>query len=255
MSKLVLAFTCTHSEPETSNERFDWLGKFIYDIKPDAVWDLGDGAEMGSLSSFDNAKPGIIMSRNYEADIDSYGDSRERIWHKFSKQKRKRPARFGLQGNHEYRIEKAVEANPRLHGKDIGINPDHLEPSRWFDEYHSYVNGAPAIATWEGVNFAHYVSNGNFGSALSGEHHAYNLLKKMMRSTVVGHSHKLNVYFRPEAKAIGAVIGCYKGGATSWAGQANSEWWKGVMLMHNLKDGWYDPQFISQEQLRKEYGN
>jgi len=46
MSKTHLVWSCAHAKPETGNERFDWLGKFIYDLKPDMVIDLGDGADM-----------------------------------------------------------------------------------------------------------------------------------------------------------------------------------------------------------------
>lgn len=252
-SRLGVAYTCCHSDPEYSNERFTWLGNFIYDLKPDFVIDLGDIAEMASLSGFDNAKPEVIVSKNYERDIATNGDAQERLRHKFIRNKKRKPYWVGMQGNHEYRINKALIANPRIYGDDYGLSPKHLEPDHWYDEYHPYQNGAPAVAQFEGINLAHYIASGNYGTAMSGEHHAYNLLKKMMRSTIVGHSHKLNVYWRPDAKAIGAVIGCYKGGETSWAGQANNEWWKGVMVMHNTEDGWFDPQFVSQESLKRDY--
>ena len=33
---------CAHASPETKNDRFDWLGGLIYDIKPYYCVDLGD---------------------------------------------------------------------------------------------------------------------------------------------------------------------------------------------------------------------
>lgn len=254
MNKTVVVMTCAHAEPEVSNERFSWLGQFLYDIKPDYVVDLGDGADMRSLNSYDTTKPQAIVTQSYEADVDTYNDAMERIRHPFRKHKVKRPRFYGFEGNHETRIKKAVSLDPRLEGDRYGISFKHLNTDRWFDEYHEYKNGAPAIANYDGVDYAHFIGSGNYGTAMSGEHHAYNLLKKRMRSTTVGHSHKRNIYFRDDARAIGLVAGCFKGADESWAGQANQEWARGVWVKRNLENGFYEPQWVSLEALEKEYG-
>ena len=552
MGKTVVVLTCAHAEPEVSNERFTWLGEFLYDIKPDYVVDLGDGADMRSLNSFDTTKPQAIVSQNYGADIDAYNDAMERMRHPFRKHHRKRPRFYGFEGNHECfqghtdiyvrdrgwvpasgittndyvmtmsgwekvekvhrhwyegsmisfgrreftvtpnhrvyyyttqdkllvkkakdcpeefdvpmateghteglnltddqirfcamaltdsyhtgkkvilyqsgdnaqffrdvldnlnikykekrrdrapkeicgkvlkntqlayefsmdrppwspdqnkripdkffaldevqaqifldtlifcdgssfkdrqstvfygkkeicdgvqafcnfhnnraslteyrpghwrvninprskfrvkkkvtgpikdwvycitvpsgnflarqngfsvftgnsRIKKAIVHDPRLEGDRYGISFSHLNTDRWFDEYWPYENSAPAIHNYDGVDYAHYISSGNYGTAMSGEHHAYNLLKKRLRSTTVGHSHLRSIYFRDDAKAIGLVAGCFKGADESWAGQANRSWWSGVVVKRNLEDGYYEPQFISLKQLEEEY--
>ena len=64
MTKDILVFSCAHTAPEVSNERFDWLGHYIADVKPDMVIDLGDGADMCSLNSFDSTPQAIVM-QNY----------------------------------------------------------------------------------------------------------------------------------------------------------------------------------------------
>ena len=40
--KTAVVYTCAHASPEVSNERFDWLGAFLYDLRPDYVVDLGE---------------------------------------------------------------------------------------------------------------------------------------------------------------------------------------------------------------------
>ena len=161
MTKTIVAFTCSHSEPEVSNERFTILGQFLYDLKPDYVVDLGDGADMRSLNTFDTSKPGNIVSQNYEADINWYNDAQERIRWPFKKHKVKRPRFYGFEGNHEHRIKKAIEHDPRREGDRYGISFKHLETDRWFDEYHEYQDGGPAIHNYDGVDYAHFVSSGN----------------------------------------------------------------------------------------------
>lgn len=257
MSKTVILYTCAHAEPDKSNERFNWLGSLVYDIKPDYVVDLGDGADMRSLNSFDSSRPAAIVSQNYGEDIDSYNDAQERIRWPFKKHRKKRPAFYGFEGNHETRIKKAISYDPRLEdisGRGRGISFKHLNTDHWFDEYWEYEHGAPAIHRYDGIDYAHFISSGNLGRAISGDYHAANLLKKRMNSTSVGHSHKLNIAWRPEANAIGLVAGCFKGGPEDWAGQANKEWATGVVIKRNVDDGYYDFEWVSIDKLRKEYG-
>lgn len=255
-SKTAVVFSCAHSDPKVSNERFTWLGKFLYDIKPDYVIDLGDGADMRSLNSFDTRKPGAIVSQSYEADINCYNDAQERLRWEFVKNKRKRPAFYGFEGNHENRIKTATSFDPRLEGKKYGISFSHLNTNRWFDEYHEYHNGAPKIHNYDGVDYAHFITAGNFGRPMAGMHHAYALIQNRYRSAVVGHTHKRDVYFKdgvgPKG-AIGMVVGCYKGADESWAGQANEDWWKGVVVLRDISDGFFDPQFVSLSVLRRTY--
>ena len=256
--KTAVVFSCSHSDPQTSNERFSWLGKFLYDIKPDYVIDLGDGADLRSLNSYDTRKPEAIVSQSYEADIDVYNDSQERLRHYFRLHKRKKPKWYGFEGNHEHRITTAIEHDPRLEGIKYGISFNHLNTEKWFDEYHKYECNAPKIHNYDGVDYAHYIGAGNFGRAISGTHHAYGLIQNRYRSCTVGHSHKRDVYFKDgvgKRGAIGLVAGCYKGAKESWAGQANMDWWKGVIVKRQIEDGYYEPEFVSINTLKKEYSS
>lgn len=250
----ILVFSCAHADPEANNERFDTLGNYIFDTKPDIVIDLGDGADMRSLNSYDTNYPKVIVSQSYEQDVDVYNDSQERLRSRFKRAKKKRPFWVGMEGNHEHRIKKAVAKEPRLEGSRYGISFSHLQTDKWFDEYHEYQHSAPAIATYCGVDFAHYFGSGNSGSATSGIHHAYTVINNRHRSSVCGHSHKRDLYFKDAPGSIGLVVGCFKGKAEGWAGQANNDWWNGVVLMRDVDNGRFEPQFISLKMLEREYG-
>jgi len=257
-NKTAVVFSCAHSDPLASNKRFDWLGKFLYDLKPDMVFDLGDGADMRSLNSYDTRNPQALVTQSYEEDISTYNDSQERLRHHFKKNKRKKPTWIGFEGNHENRIKKALAVDPRLKGSKYGVSFEHLQTDQWFDEYHEYENSAPAIRDYDGVSYAHFFSSGNYGTATSGRHHAYSLLSNRSFSSTCGHSHKRNMYFKDDAHPtpiIGAVVGCYKGKDEAWAGQANKDWWKGVLIKREIDGtGCYEPQWVSQETLKREYG-
>lgn len=255
--KTAIVYTCAHADPGVGNERFTWLGNLIEDIKPDYVVDLGDGADMRSLNTYDTRYPQAIVSQSYQADIDSYNEAQSRIWDRYRISKRKRPWRIGFEGNHENRIKKAIAHDPRIEGDRYGISFSHLQTDHWFDEYYEYANSAPALAAYDGVLYAHYISSGNFGSAMSTKHHGYSLVEKLAHSVTVGHSHKFHYYRKADARPKplnGLVAGCFKGKEEQWAGQANAEWTKGVVIKRHIEDGDYDLQWVSMRALQKEYG-
>lgn len=257
MTKTAIVWSCSHADPSATNERFDWLGSLIYDIKPDYVVDLGDGADMRSLNTYDTRYPQAIVNQSYEADIESYNESQDRLRHKFRHMKRKKPFWVGFEGNHENRIKKAIAHDPRLEGQKYGVSFGHLQTDHWFDDYHEYENSAPAIADYDGVSYAHYFSSGNYGTATSGTHHAYTILQNRNHSSTCGHSHKRSLYYKDGAhphSIIGNVVGCFKGKDEGWAGQANREWARGVVIKREIQNGYYDYQWVSMEALRKVYG-
>ena len=253
MGKDILVYSCAHAEPNTPNDRFDWLGSYIHDVKPDMVIDLGDGADMCSLNSYDTRRPQALVTQNYEKDIQCYVDSQERLRHKTKKLKKKLPTWVGFEGNHEHRIKKAIDLDPRLSGETYGISQSHLQTKEFFNEYHWYENSAPSIARYNGIDFSHFFSSGNYGTAMSGVHHAYSLITHRHNSAVCGHSHKRDVYFKDAPGSIGMVVGCLKGHEESWAGQANKDWWHGVVLMKDVDNGRYEPDFVSLKELEKAY--
>ena len=256
MSRTTVVYSCAHADPQANNDRFSWLGNFLYDLKPDMVVDLGDGADMRSLNSYDTRYPKAIVSQSYEADIESYNDSQERLRWKFRHHKKKRPFWVGFEGNHENRIKKAIANDPRLEGQKYGVSFSHLQTEDWFDDYHEYENSGPALSSYDGVLYSHFISGGNYGTALSGLHHAYSLLSKVGCSVSVGHSHKYSYYYQGSTfpnPIIGHVVGCFKGKEESWAGQANNEWRHGVVVKRNLENGVYDHEWVSMRTLKELY--
>lgn len=257
MSKTYVVLTCAHASPDVTNDRFDWLGAFLYDLKPDVYVDLGDFDDLSSLNSYDTRYPKAIVAQSYEKDIEHGQDARERIWHKFRHSKKKLPYRIGIEGNHEHRIKKALSLDPRLEGSKYGISFSHLQTRVHYDEYHEYHNSAPARVISDGICFSHFIGAGNYGNALSGKRHAYSLVEHMACSVTVGHSHKFDYFVKPNAlpnPAHGLVAGCFKGKEEAWAGHSNFEWRKGLVVKREVSNGDYDLSWISMKALQKEYG-
>lgn len=252
-----VVFSCYHATPDHDNKRAEVVGNFIYDIKPDIVIDLGDGADMRSLSSYDDRYPKQVVTNNYEKDIESYNDAMDKMRHKFRFHRKKKPFWVGFCGNHENRIKQAIAYDPRLEGENYGLSFKHLNTDKWFDEYHEYRNSAPAICDYYGVSYSHYFTNANSPNAISGIHHARRLTEIRRNSSTCGHSHRRGLWFNDDVHPvpiIGAVVGCLKSKEEDWAGQSQINWAKGLLVKHNCqKDGTYDPEWVSLDRLFKIY--
>jgi hypothetical protein len=221
------------------------------------VFDLGDGADMRSLNSYDERYPKALATQSYERDIESYNNAQELIRQPFKQNHKKQPYWVGFEGNHEHRIKRYLALNPRSEGEKYGVSFSHLQTDYWFDDYHEYENDGPAIATYDGVAYAHYFTTGNSATATSGIHHAYTLVQNLSCSATCGHSHKRDLSFKDGALPngnIGLVVGCYKGSEEHWAGQANKGWWNGVVIKRELENGMYEPEFVSLRQILRLYG-
>lgn len=253
MSRTHLIIPDSHAHPDFHNKRAEWLGGLIADIKPDVVINIGDVADMPSLSSYDKGTKGFI-GRNYKADITSAVDFEDRLWTVVRRQKKRLPLRIKLHGNHEQRIGRAINASPELEG---AISYDDLQEKHYYDEIVPYNGNTPGVIEVDGVHYAHFFVSGVMGRPISGEHPAYSLLTKEFVSCTQGHTHTMDLAQRTTVggkKIYGCVCGVYQDYDSGWAGEVNKLWWRGVVVKRNVENGTYDPEFISLDRIKKEYG-
>lgn len=242
-----------HAHPDHHNERATWLSKLIMDIKPDVVVNIGDSADMPSLSSYDKGKRSF-HGRTYAADIASHLDFQERLFGPIKRTKKRLPKRVVFIGNHDQRIEKALDLSPELEGT---ISTGDLCLSDWYSEVVPYVAGAPGVATLDGISYAHFHSSGVMGRAVGGQHPATSLITTKLTSCVSGHLHLADWSVRTDGtgrKVHGLFTGVYQDYVSDWAGEANKLWWRGIVVLRNVEDGNFDPQFISLDSIKREYG-
>lgn len=88
-----------HAKPGVDNDRFEWLGRYIYDEKPDVVVCIGDFADMESLSSYDKGKKSF-EGRRYLKDIEAAVDAQEKLFY-WVNQMENKPRMVMCIGNHE----------------------------------------------------------------------------------------------------------------------------------------------------------
>lgn len=244
----------SHAHPDFNNDRFDWLGELIADIRPDVLINIGDNADVASLSTYDKGKRSF-QGRNYRDDIDAHLDAQERTFAPLKRLKKKLPYSIFFEGNHEHRIERAIDLSPELDG---AISFNDLQLKDYYDEVVRYSGGTPGIKTLDGITYAHYFVGGIAGRPLGGIHAGYAIATKKFSSATCGHSHLFDTSWHVNLQGdpvIGTVVGCYQDYSNDWAGEVASLWNRGVCIKRYVDGkGGYDLSWVGINSLKEIYG-
>lgn len=254
MSKTILVIPDQHAHYQHNNDRADYLARLIIDLKPDTVINMGDAADMPSLSSYDKGKRSFV-GKSYKFDIDAHLEFQDRVWEPVRSTKKKMPFRVILEGNHEHRIEAALDLSPELTGT-IGFKDYQFDD--YYHEVVRYDGNLPGIFKYEGILFAHFFPTGVSGRPMGGVSPGRMLVQKNKASSVAAHTHVFDYCSErniDEVTITGLVCGCYQDYINDWAGVAGRFWQAGVAILRNVEAGNYDLQWVSLDALRKEYGN
>ena len=244
-ARKVVIIPDAHSDPAYSNERFDWLGKFIAAEKPDVVVSIGDFSSMQSLSDHDKGSI-IFEGRRYQADCETNRDAIKRTMAPVTHG----PEWYITLGNHENYIRRYASRATELDGLmtvgDLG-----------FGEAGWHV--VPFLSRLEigGMLFSHYYASGVSGRPLGGVNQAATMIRDLHQSCVAGHSH-IKDYARrtrPDGKPIHAlVVGCYVAPEhhEGWSSATEHMWWKGCVVLEDVRDGDFgEMRWVSQERMRE----
>jgi hypothetical protein len=202
---------------------------------------------MSSLCSYDKGTKGF-EGRRYKRDIAAGVEAQDRMFLPINRAKKKKPRFIRCLGNHENRIQKAVDRDPVLEGT-IGLGDLQSAEYGW-EEY-------PFLTPVEvdGVNYAHYFVAGVSGRPVSGEHAAYSLLTKKFQSSTMGHTHIFDHCVRAQGNhhIHGLICGVFQDYDSDYAGPANNIWNRGVCIKRGVEDGQYDLEWCSLNRLKEEY--
>ena len=230
------------------------------DEMPDVIIDIGDWFDMESLCSYDKGTKSF-EGRRYKADIKAGHDAellafgpileynkRAAANHKV----RYTPTILRITGNHEERIQRAVEKQPELDGaigmQDLRSPLEDLLPIT----RHDFLT--PVLI--DGVAYAHYFVSGVMGRPVSS---AQAMLSKHHMSCTAGHLHSRDWSegLRADGTRIqGLICGAYLDPdhrAHYTNQQSQSLWWSGIHVKHRVIQGCYDRQEISVGEMRERY--
>jgi len=257
IGKEILVIGDSHATPKANNDRFEWLGNFIVDKKPDIIVNIGDMADMASLSTYDK---GSIHSEGlrYDLDIESVIDAQKRMnkpideynKHLTKKKhlKKYKPKRIITLGNHEHRITRAANEDPALYNH---LKIDDLQYKEHGWDVYPFLK--PYVA--QGIAFKHYATSGIMGRPVSGDNAATNLVKKGFHSTVVGHSHMRGYFETTDItgdRLFGLVAGCYYDHDDHYSSETE-RFWRGLVMLHEAQDGSCEPAWYSMDYIKSRY--
>lgn len=248
----------SHTYKGDNLRRYAALGNYIIQHRPEVIVNLGDFADMASLSSYDKGKKEFVF-QNVQEDIESVHAAEDVIYaplHALNKRLAKdkkaqyNPVTIKLLGNHEARLAKLLEYEPRWESDTINMNA--------WNTRHPIDETVIQFMDWieiDGVYYSHYFASGVLGKPCP---NAKAILTKKGVSCTQGHAHSFDyaATTRPNGTRINAIIaGClvdpeYK----SFAGpQVDNIYWSGIVHKHSVLDGDYDLEMISVERLLKDY--
>lgn len=228
------------------------IGEYLVEKQPDVIIHLGDHWDMPSLSSYDVGKKSF-EGRRYKNDIQAGNDGmRELMYPLKSYNKRAasnhkpryRPEMHFLMGNHENRINRAVNDDAKLEGT-IGVQDCNLDD--WI--VHDFLD----VAIIGGIAFSHYFVTGVAGRPAST---ASAQLNKKHMSCIAGHQQGLQIAtaHRADGQRLTSIIAgsCYEHDEDYLGAQGNKHW-RGFMMLHEVNDGQFDLMPVSLDYLNKKY--
>lgn len=229
----------------------DWVGQYIVEKKPDVIVNIGDFADMPSLSSYDKGKKSF-EGRRYMIDVNAAIDGMTRLTNPLREynaaRRRKKldeyqPRMILTLGNHEERINRAIEEDARLEGT-ISIKDLRYEEFGW--EVYPFLK----VVKSDGIEFSHYFTSGSMGRPVAS---AQALLRERMGSAVMGHTQITDVAFHKKTQHVAMFVGCcYLHDEDYLTPQGNSSR-RQVVMLHEVKNGFFDPMFVSLGFLARKY--
>jgi hypothetical protein len=238
--------------PGVDLRHLTWIGKYIVSKLPDVVVCIGDFSDMNSLSLYDRGKRSF-EGRTYAKDIAVAKKAMGlllaplRAYQKTKEGRSYKPRLVMTLGNHEERINRAIDDDSRLHGT-ISIDDLGYKEAGW--QVYPFLK----VVVIDGVAYSHYFVSGVMNKPVSS---ASALVKKMHQSATMGHVQKTDI-FMGDAKADGTpIVGLFCGTAylhkEKYLGAQGNAQRRQVILKHDVKNGAYDPVFCSLAHLRRRY--
>lgn len=253
MSKIIF-IPDVQAKAGVSLEHLTWAGLRCAEKKPDAIVCAGDFADMESLSSYDVGKKSF-EGRRYTTDIEVAKDAmsmfmkpilQEQDRLKKNKDKRWKPNLIMLLGNHENRINRAIENDAKIEGL-IKLSDLGYESFGW--EVYPYLQ----VVTCEGIAFSHYFVSGILGRPITS---ARQLLIKHHMSCIAGHQQGRDIAYGQSAdgRAMTSIIsGSFYQHEESYLTAQTNIHWRGIWQLNEVHKGSFDELPLSLDYLRRTY--
>ena len=149
-------------------------------------------------------------------------------------------------GNHENRINRAINDDPKLDGV---LSVDDLG----YEEYGWEVVPFLEVVMVDGIAYSHYFTTGLMGRPVTT---AQACLTKKHQSCIQGHQQGLQIAtgYRADGGKLTSVIAgsCYEHNEDYMSSQGNKHW-RGFLVAHDVCDGDFDLMPVSLTYINKKF--
>ena len=228
------------------------LGNFIVEKQPDVIVCIGDFADLESLSTYDKGLKSFEGKR-YTKDLFAARDAMDALLTplfrynktaKHNKHKQYKPRMVLTLGNHENRINRAINEDSKLEGL---MSTDDLPYQDW--EVIPFLD----VVVIDGVAYSHYFTSGVMGRPITT---AQALLTKKHMSCFAGHMQGRQVAYgmRADGTEMSAIIcgSCYEHNEDYLGAQGNNHF-RGAYMLYDVEDGRFDELPLTLKYLKNKY--
>ena len=242
-------------KPGVPTDHLVWAAQYIVEKKPDVIVCLGDFADMPSLCSYDVGKKSF-EGRRYTADIEAARKGMERFISPIRKEqerlRKNKEKTWNLElyitlGNHENRINKAVDNDAKIEGV-IGIKDLGYEGFGWT------VVPFLKVINIDNVAYSHYFVSGVLGRPVTS---ARALLSKHHMSCVAGHQQGKDIAYAQTAdgrQMTGIISGSFYEHEEAYLTPQSNIHWRGIWFLNDVQSGSFDELPVSLDYLKRRYG-
>lgn len=244
----------TQCKPGVELDHLTWAGRYIAEQHPDVIIHIGDNWDMESLSTYDKGTLGF-EGRRYLKDIEAGNLGMDKLMapirdeqarQRRNKEKIWKPRMVFTLGNHEHRIARAINADPKLDGL---LSYDHFNLVEHGWEVMDFLD--PIVI--DGIGYCHYFTSGVMGRPVSS---ARLMLQKKFMSCTMGHVQDREIAFAKRGdgrRLTGLFAGIFYQHDEAYLNAQTNGSWSGIWVKHEVVDGQYDEMPVSIEYLKREY--
>jgi hypothetical protein len=233
-------------KPGVNTDHLAWCGEYLALKKPEVIVQIGDFGDFPSLSTHENPGSMRMEGKRYRKDIEAIQRGMDRLLEPIHRVSGYTPRRILTLGNHEDRITRAITADPKLEGlmslQDIGY-----EAAGW--EVYPFLQPVSV----GGIAFCHYFPSGIMGRPVTS---ARAILTKLHMSAYAGHQQGRDIAYakRADGRDMTAIIsGSYYQHDEEYLSPFTNNHWRGIFVLHDVKDGEFDEMPVSLKYLRRRF--
>jgi hypothetical protein len=244
----------TQVKPGNSIDHLRWAGLYAAEKKPDVIVHIGDHWDFESLSSYDKGKKSF-EGRRYLKDIEAGNKGltafmepilSEQHRLRLNKKAQWNPRLVFTTGNHEHRIERAINNDAMLEDL-IGLHHTNLLDYGW--EVIPFLE----VIVIDGIAYSHYFTSGVMGRPVSS---ARLMLQKKFMSCIMGHVQDRDIAFATKAdgtRMTGIFAGIFYQHDEDYLTPQTNRSWRGIWVLNEVHNGQFDELPISIDYLRSKY--